>query len=149
MSRIKKRKYPDLPERNHPDYDRLYREKNKEVLATKAKSYYKNRRVTNPEKFVYDPDKAAMYRKENKARLSEMQWARRGIIDFTYERYLEELKLQDNKCKICRKELTNPQVDHCHETGKYRGILCVPCNNSLGKYEIYKHAFEQYLKDTK
>jgi hypothetical protein len=148
MSRIKKRKFPDLPERSHPDYDRLYREKNKKELSQKASAYYKNRKARNPELYKYDPIYAEKYRTNNKVALTEKQWARRGIKDFTYEKYLEELKKQDNRCKICSVILTLPQVDHCHKTGKYRGILCTPCNNSLGKYELYKEAYEKYLKET-
>jgi len=44
---------------------------------------------------------------------------------------------QDHKCAICLEPLstTNPQLvagDHCHSTKKVRGILCRPCNVSLG-----------------
>jgi len=27
------------------------------------------------------------------------------------------------------------QVDHCHKTNKIRGLLCLPCNVSLGYLE--------------
>ena len=63
----------------------------------------------------------------------------------TYVKYLEELKKQKSKCLICEKEMNSPQVDHDHKTGKYRGILCIPCNNGLGVYELYKDRFENYL----
>jgi len=39
---------------------------------------------------------------------------------------------QNSCCKICNCTLDNPQVDHCHTTGKVRGLLCKPCNTSLG-----------------
>lgn len=39
---------------------------------------------------------------------------------------------QKSSCKICSTPLDNPQVDHCHTTGKVRGLLCRNCNTSLG-----------------
>ena len=37
-------------------------------------------------------------------------------------------------CGICGKSFNNDKVlDHCHETGRYRGALCRQCNTSLGK----------------
>ena len=39
---------------------------------------------------------------------------------------------QQNKCKICGLDMKDPQVDHNHDTGKVRALLCRPCNTSLG-----------------
>jgi predicted methyltransferase len=45
---------------------------------------------------------------------------------------------QDHKCKICGKpedlQTKKMAVDHCHETGKVRGLLCDPCNRGLGLF---------------
>lgn len=41
------------------------------------------------------------------------------------------LKRQGGKCAGCRKP-TRGVVDHCHTTGKVRGILCPACNIALG-----------------
>lgn len=62
--------------------------------------------------------------------------ARYGLTEVDYERLLEE---QGGKCAIC---LTRPEdftwgsilhIDHCHDTGKVRGLLCPPCNTGMGK----------------
>ena len=56
----------------------------------------------------------------------------------SYNQYIQILKTQNNKCAIC---LTSEPlgisnsfvVDHCHSTGKIRGLLCNHCNTGLGK----------------
>jgi hypothetical protein len=44
-------------------------------------------------------------------------------------------KKQDGKCAICKKKLTESRdccIDHCHVTGRIRGLLCDKCNRGLG-----------------
>lgn len=47
----------------------------------------------------------------------------------------EELRIkQDNRCGICREVfIKTPHVDHNHETGQRRGLLCSDCNQALGQ----------------
>lgn len=43
------------------------------------------------------------------------------------------LKQQQHTCPICATELTPAAViDHCHDTGRVRGILCNACNRGMG-----------------
>ena len=38
------------------------------------------------------------------------------------------------RCEICKNEFDRtPHIDHDHETGKPRGLLCGKCNMGLGK----------------
>lgn len=46
--------------------------------------------------------------------------------------YELRLRQQDYKCATCKRVLTRPHVDHNHATGKVRGLLCYPCNISIG-----------------
>jgi len=59
-----------------------------------------------------------------------------GLDRYEYE---DLLKAQNAKCAICEVDLSSlkrrPSVDHDHETGKVRAILCGPCNVKIGVIE--------------
>lgn len=63
--------------------------------------------------------------------------AHRSRIERTYDisriEYEELLKLQGNKCAICRGSFKSkrPAIDHDHVTNLVRGLLCDGCNNEL------------------
>lgn len=67
----------------------------------------------------------------------------------TPENVIEMALEQNNTCKICSSILTSPHIDHCHTTGRVRGILCSSCNLALGLFkdntEILKSAIK-YLE---
>lgn len=48
------------------------------------------------------------------------------------EKYLAMVKEQNNKCAICGDKMNIPCVDHCHNKGHVRGLLCNNCNSLLG-----------------
>lgn len=51
----------------------------------------------------------------------------------TMEQYETMLSMQENACAICKEKSTkNLHVDHDHETGKVRGLLCYRCNSAIG-----------------
>ena len=52
----------------------------------------------------------------------------------TLQKYEELVQLQNNLCAICGRppESRNLHVDHCHKTGKIRGLLCRRCNRGIG-----------------
>lgn len=59
------------------------------------------------------------------------------LYGFTEEAYLEKLVSQNNQCEICKLPFEGaaiPYIDHCHATGKVRGILCQTCNQALGLF---------------
>ena len=70
------------------------------------------------------------------------------------DEYNRLLVLQGNGCAICgNKCKTNKRlaVDHCHATGKVRGLLCAGCNTALGQFnddtDMLNKAIE-YLLDS-
>ena len=54
------------------------------------------------------------------------------------EDYNQLFEGQEGKCAICKKHQTELRirlhVDHCHETGEIRGLLCSKCNLALGLF---------------
>lgn len=76
--------------------------------------------------------------------------ARRTHLSVTYgisiDEYESMLKAQNGLCAICRKpevtvdrrrpgEVRKLAVDHCHTTGKIRGLLCAKCNAAIGHFK--------------
>jgi len=57
-----------------------------------------------------------------------------GTYGLTSEEYEKILQQQEGKCAICKEIMDKPCIDHCHQTGKIRGILCVSCNHGLGNF---------------
>lgn len=48
------------------------------------------------------------------------------------------LEKQHGVCSICKKSSVGKlQIDHCHATGKVRGLLCPVCNSKLGFIETW------------
>jgi hypothetical protein len=56
----------------------------------------------------------------------------------THEEYDRMLAAQGGKCAICESTTSRTKrsdylyVDHCHDTGAIRGLLCGPCNAGIG-----------------
>ena len=57
----------------------------------------------------------------------------------TKERFEEMIVWQNAKCAICQTDFSEfskrPFVDHDHNTGKVRALLCGPCNVKVGYVE--------------
>lgn len=112
--------------------NREYGVKNKDKLADKHREYYaKNKskraeyardyRAKNIEKLVLDDQKKNLRRK----------------YGLTLESYDALVESQKGVCAICQEPCSiqaRLSVDHCHDTGKVRGLLCALCNRGLGHF---------------
>ena len=85
------------------EYQRAYREKNRERIREKSRDYFR----------------------------------RRGLAQYglTVEQYDAILVAQGGGCAVCGKHPNGRRlpVDHEHETGRVRGILCDNCNRGIGR----------------
>lgn len=82
-----------------------------------------------------------------KTRGAACQVCKDGIFRYKLNR-LQQIQLyesQNRKCRLCDIELNmfvghrGGFVDHCHSTGKIRGILCNRCNTIVGGLESHQN----------
>lgn len=73
------------------------------------------------------------------------------LYNLTIESYNLMLEQQNNSCAICDSKSpgrggSNFHVDHCHTTGKVRGLLCTKCNMGLGYFNDDIEALKKAIK---
>lgn len=84
-----------------------------------------------------------IFKEKRKPRERKYSIAKYGITEGEYNTMLW---LQNGVCKICEQPetitngITNKikplAIDHCHDTGKIRALLCAKCNSAIG---LLKH----------
>lgn len=108
---------PDKAREVHRISQKKWRDKNRERVQERVREWSAKNR-----------DKVNSYRR--KAHLKTQY----GLTPETRD---ELLTSQGNRCACCGSDSPNHKqgwvVDHDHVTGKVRGILCQPCNLTLGK----------------
>jgi hypothetical protein len=102
----------------------------------------------------YDAARAsdrANYIANREQRIASQRHKRTG---FTPDLFQQTLEAQGHKCAICEDDLLGKpsrhvHADHCHDSGKPRGILCNGCNAGIGFFrddEARLRSAIQYLK---
>jgi len=80
---------------------------------------------------------------------------RKDYLKKAYNLSLEDyeimLKKQKGVCAICKlperaREGQPLAIDHCHENGFIRALLCVRCNNGLGQFKDSPHLLKLAAK---
>ena len=117
------------------EYLKAWKTKNKDHYRQYQRDYYKN----HPEK--------------HKRRHLKREY------NLSIEEFNKLLIIQSNVCAICQQPETHKEyhsgkikslaVDHNHETGKIRGLLCSNCNVAVGLLKdstLHAQALVDYLK---
>lgn len=107
--------------------------KNPEIMRKRVNAYYHSNPEYKEKTLGYSRNWVVKNPEQRKKFTRNSRIRAYGI---TPERYKEMLNEQGNRCAICSKENKRAMaIDHDHKTGKVRGLLCDPCNLSLGHIE--------------
>lgn len=108
---------------------------NQDAEKEKRKQHY----AKNKKNFL---DRSYDWRKQNplKRQFSEKKRALKKKYNLSWDDYVNMFEQHDGKCAICgvllamyaHENAPSACVDHCHKTGKIRGLLCYSCNLLLG-----------------
>lgn len=151
--------------------------KNTETAKEKLRVYRANYYLKNKARMLAlnrswdmaNPEKRRQMRRNNyyKNIVTQRAWhqknrekhnlsVRRGELmrkfGLTLERYEEMRVAQEGLCAICRQPPSPKRklcVDHCHDSGVVRGLLCILCNAGIGSLKHNKTILESaisYLK---
>lgn len=98
-------------------------------LQKQEKQYYEKNKGELLKKY-------AVWRKKNSDRIHIRDIHRKNkYIHIDADTYQQILAEQNGRCAICNSRSNmRLAVDHCHETGKIRGLLCRTCNGGLGLF---------------
>ena len=111
-------------------------------------------RNRTPERRAAHVDRSTAWREKNFELDHDTRAARRFGVPKGW--LLEQLKRTGGRCEICGVEHRTEaypkfiSVDHCHTTGKTRGLLCSNCNFGLGHFKHATARLEaalRYLKE--
>jgi formamidopyrimidine-DNA glycosylase len=149
------------------EHKKEYYLKHKEEILQKKKNYYQEHKkeILEKQKKRYENNKSTILQRKRKYkrtfnkyvsdRLS--RWREIGVKINSWQEYVDVYNRAGGKCEICGKPLKLTKfddgdfevarLDHDHETGMIRGILCDDCNHIAISFDLNKKALE-YLKNS-
>jgi hypothetical protein len=105
----------------HLAYQKVYNAENKDAIREARRKRRRN---------MGEEERAKMLAKKRIDHLMRKY----GLTSEDYDRMLQE---QGGTCALCsrgpaQERYKRLSIDHCHNTGKVRGLLCTPCNCAIG-----------------
>ena len=129
------REYNKRNRQRRIEYMKKYNSEHKEKIAEHNKQYNeKNKEQIAKQQKIYNQTEAG----KKSVRIS--RWKFKGVKCEDWDK-LYSIYLSQSNCEECGIELTYNKrnttttkvLDHCHETGEFRNILCHACNTKRGQ----------------
>lgn len=122
-----------------PEFGQAFRPDNSKPWS-RDNFYWKEKRASSEDRKEYMREWSRKSRAANKEYYAEQDLKKQYGVNMDW--YRATLAKQNNVCAICAKPETTQirnktiamPVDHCHTTGKVRGLLCTQCNRALGLF---------------
>ena len=93
-------------------------------------------RIANRARYIKKPPRKKIIKDKLIVKLQALKRMLKYRYDLSYESYILMYEQQDKSCKICENKnvlggRNGLQVDHCHTSGKIRGLICPKCNKGM------------------
>ena len=136
-----KKKYYQENKEKRKEQQKEYKQENKDKIKEYYKKYYQENKEKRKKYLQENKDKIKEYHKEynqteNRIKSKRIaKWKQRGVVCDDYDK-LYEIFINTTNCEKCDILLTYDKVitnttkclDHNHQTGLFRYILCHRCN---------------------
>ena len=140
------KKYRETHKEQRNLANKTWREKNIDHVKKYSKEYnsknFEKRKLAFNAWVEKNPERMRELKKNNreKNKLIERERKLKRFYNMTLEDYDNLMASQNSKCKICSKDAADERnknlvIDHCHDSGKVRSLLCDRCNRTLGVLE--------------
>lgn len=84
-------------------------------------------------RYTVDADTKKIYYQANRVEIASKRKAKSYGV--SAEQFNQMMNEQKGHCKICKTLMFKPCIDHCHASGRVRGLLCGRCNSGLGYFQ--------------
>jgi hypothetical protein len=97
------------------------------------KRYYESNPVEHAKRYAARQADPVMRARD---KISKKNWARKSKYGLNTIELKAMLEGQESLCALCSQAITDTTMipDHCHESGKVRGLICRRCNTGLGLF---------------
>ena len=143
-----------------PGYKRCTRCKLEKPLTL----FIKTPKAKDGRGYYCGPCRSEYYKEYRANNLAERKTCQRRYSNSPWGQYLKRVSLlkasyglsegdavdlmnsQRGCCKICKDSIEEYHIDHCHKTGRVRGLLCRFCNTGIGMLKDDVNILQQAIK---